>query len=63
MSSQTGQQIITMDILPIIPRRKDNQTMKPRQLIEYNFGNIFLENYTPNVVEKLVSDPLIKKPN
>ena len=30
------------------------------QLIECNMGNIFLENHTENVVEKLVPDPFLK---
>ena len=32
-----------MNILPNIPRSKDNETMKLGQLIEYNIRNIFLE--------------------
>ena len=34
--------------------------MKFGQLIEYNMRNIFLENHTQNVVEKLVPDPFLK---
>ena len=34
MTSQTGQQIITIQILPNISRSKGNQTMKFGQLIE-----------------------------
>ena len=59
MTSQTGQQLITMHILPNISRRKCNQTMKLGQLIEYNI--FFLKNHTQNVVAKLVPDPFIKK--
>ena len=46
MTSQTGQQIITITthILPNISRSKRNQTMKFGQLIEYNMRNTFLEN-------------------
>ena len=40
MTSQTGQQIITIHILPNISRTKDNQEMKLGQLIEYNIRNI-----------------------
>ena len=36
MTSQTGQQIITMHIIPNISRRKGNQAMKFGQLIKYN---------------------------
>ena len=43
MTSQTGQQAITIHTLPNISRRKDNHTMKFGQLIEYNMRNIFLE--------------------
>ena len=47
MTSQTGQQIITIHILPSISRSKGNQTIKFDQLIEYNMRNIFLEkSYT-----------------
>ena len=43
MASQTGQEIITMHILPNILRSKGNQIMKFGQLIEYNMTSIFLE--------------------
>ena len=43
MTSQTGQQILTIHILPNITRCKSNQTMKFGQLIEHNMGNIFLQ--------------------
>ena len=43
MTSQTGKQIITIDILPNISRKKDNQTMKFGHLIDYNMRNILLE--------------------
>ena len=47
MTSQTGQQIITIHILPNISRSKDNQAMKFGQLIDYNMENTFLEkSYT-----------------
>ena len=36
MTSQTGQQIITIHILLNIPKRKGNQAMKFGQLINYN---------------------------
>ena len=62
MTSQTGQQIITIHILSNISRIKSNQTMKFGNLIEYN-RILFLKNHTQNVVEKLVSDPSIKNQN
>ena len=47
MTSQTGQQITTIHILPNISRSKNKQTMKCSQLIKYNMRNIFLEkSYT-----------------
>ena len=38
MTSQTGQQIIMIYLLPSISRSKDNQAMKFGQLIKYNVG-------------------------
>ena len=43
MTSQTGQQIITIHLLPDISRSKDNQAMKFVQLIEYNVRNCFFK--------------------
>ena len=43
MTSQTGEQIITMYILPDISISKVNQILKFGQLIDYNIRNIFLE--------------------
>ena len=43
IASQTGQQIVTINILPNISRSKCKQTMKFGQLIECSMGNIFLE--------------------
>ena len=43
MTSQTGQQIIAIQILLNISRSTDNQTIKSGQLIEYNIRKIFLE--------------------
>ena len=52
MTSQTGQQIITIHILPNISRSTDNQTMK--------FGHL-KQNKMGNAVEKLVPEHFIKK--
>ena len=41
MTSQPGQQTITIHILPNICRSKGNQTMKFNQVIEDNKRNIF----------------------
>ena len=43
MTSQTGQQIITIHILPTISRSKANQAMEFSQVIEYNVINILLK--------------------
>ena len=44
-------------------RSKGNQTIKFGQLIEYNIRNIYLKNYTQNVVEKVLLDPFLFKKN
>ena len=62
MTSQTGQEINTIHILPNISRSKGNQTTKFGQLIEYNMI-FFLKNHTQNMVEKLVPDPFVKSQN
>ena len=47
MTSQTGKQIITINILPKISKSKSNQSMKFGQLIECNMRNIYLgKSYT-----------------
>ena len=48
MTTQTtGQQLITIHILPNISRSKGNQTIKFGQLLEYSMRNIFLrKSYT-----------------
>ena len=50
MTSQTGQGIITIHILPNIPRSKSNHAMKFGQLI------LFFRNYAENGAGKLVPD-------
>ena len=56
MTPQPGWQTITMHIFPNISRSKDHKTMKFGQLIEYNKGRIFLQNYAENEGERLVRD-------
>ena len=63
MTSQTGQQMITIHILPSISRNKGNRTIKFGELIEYNNRNIFLENHTQDMAEKLVPDLCMKNQN
>ena len=49
MTSQTGQQIITIHILlPNISRSKDNHAMKFDQLIKYNMSIFFFKNHPEN---------------
>ena len=43
MTSQPGEQKISIHILTNISRSKDNQAMKCVQLTEYDMRNIFLE--------------------
>ena len=43
MVSQTGKQIITIHILPIISRRTGNQAIKFGKLMKYSARNIFLQ--------------------
>ena len=56
MTSQTGWQTIAIDILPIILWSKDNEIMKPGQLINHNKRNICLKNCTEIEAVKLVPD-------
>ena len=64
MTSQTGQQIIAINILPNISRSKGNKTMKFGQSIEYNIRNFsFLKKHIQNVAEKIVTDPFINYQN
>ena len=42
MTSQAGQQLITIHILSNISRGKEDQTIKFGQLIEYNMRNSFI---------------------
>ena len=44
MTSSTEKQMITIQILTNISRKKSNQTMKIVQLIERNMRDIFLQN-------------------
>ena len=55
MTSQCEQQIITIQILTNISRRKENQAMKFGQLIEY-VRNIFFKNHAENEAGRLIPD-------
>ena len=56
MTSQAGQQVFTIYILPNISRSFGNQAIKFGQLIEYNVKNILLPNHVENKTGRLVSD-------
>ena len=43
MTSQPGSHLIAIHTLPNISQRKDNQTMKFDQVMEYSKRNIFLQ--------------------
>ena len=58
MTSKTGTQTVTINILPNISRSKANQTMKLDKLIEYNVRNILLQKSCINETQRLVSIPL-----
>ena len=61
MTSQTREQIITIQILAEISRSKDNQKMKFVQFMECNMRKIFIEKLYTNVMEKLFPDAFLKK--
>ena len=56
MTSETGQQIIAMHVLPYISRSKGNQAVKFDQLTKYGMRNIILKNLAETEVGKLVPD-------
>ena len=56
MTSQTGQQIITIHIFTNISRRKYNQRMKFGQVIIIAWEIFFFKNDAESEVERLVPD-------
>ena len=58
---QPGYQTIAIHILTNISQGKDNQAMKPSQLIEHKLRNIFLEKPYPKRVGETISRPFSKK--
>ena len=60
MTSQTGQQIITIHILSNISRSKGNQTIKFGQLIKYN-RNIFIDKSYTKCGREASPRPFYKK--
>ena len=61
MTSQTGQQTITIHILPTISWSKGNQAMKFCQLIEYKMKNISDEKPYTKCAGESIPRPLSKK--
>ena len=61
MTSQRGEQTITIHIFPNISSSAGNQTVKFGQLIEYKMRNIFLEKSFTKYGGKTVPRPFSKK--
>ena len=61
MTFKPGKKTIAIHILPNIPRRKDNQTTKIDQLIEYNMRNISLEKSYTKCDGETIPRPFFKK--
>ena len=61
MLSQPEKQRIAINILPNISRRKDNQTMKFGQLIEYNTRNTYCEKSYTKYGREIIPRPFSKK--
>ena len=61
LKSQSGQKLITINILPNISRSKDNQTVKFGQLIEYHMRNNFLKKSHTKCDEEANPRPFLKK--
>ena len=56
MTPQSGQQAITIHILPSTSRSENNQAMKFGLVIENNKTNFLYKNYAEKEPEKLVPD-------
>ena len=63
MTSQPGQQTITIHILPNISRSEDNQTMKFDQLMKYNMRTTFLEKSYTKYYGETIRRPFSKSQN
>ena len=61
MTSQTGQQIITVHILPKVSKSKGNQAMKFGHVIKYDVRNIFLQKLCRKGDREPSSRPLFFK--
>ena len=62
LTSQTGQQTVTIYIARY-RKKKDNETMKLSQLIEYYMEIFFFKIQAQIVEEKLFPDPVLKNQN
>ena len=60
MTSQPGEKIFAIHILPSISKSKCNQEMKFGQLIKCNMRNIFLEKSFTKCGEEIVPRPSSK---
>ena len=56
MTSDPGQQTITVHIFPDISRSKGNQTMKFGQVIDIAREKFFFKNHAENEARRLVPD-------
>ena len=59
MTSHTGEQTITMHILPNISQSKENQTMKVVKLVEYNTRKVFLQKSCIELGSEISSRPIL----
>ena len=59
--SQLGKKTIALNILPNVSRSKGDQTIKFRQLIEYNMRHIFLEKSCTKCGGVTILRPFSKK--
>ena len=61
LTSESGEQTITISILPSIKRSKDNQTVKLGQSIECNMRNIFREKLYKKCGRGAIPRPFSRK--
>ena len=61
MTSEPGQRIIVVYILPNISRSRDNQAMKLGQLTKYNLRDVFPEKSYTKCGGETIARPFSKK--
>ena len=59
MTSQAGQQIMTVQVLPNISRSKGNQVIKFGHLKKYSMRSIFLEKLSRKLGSETISRPFL----